>query len=547
MDNEKLANLLFPEINKTPEFWEQKYTPRNLPEGAEVTRFAPSPTGFVHFGALFTSLANFLVAKKTNGAFYLRIEDTDKKREVENGADLIKNTLSSFDINFNEGEGFGGNYGPYTQSLREEIYKTYAKQLVREGKAYPCFCSANELDAIRTSQEKQKQDIGYYGEFAKCRNLSFEEIEENLKQGKTFVLRFKCPYTSKDKITTFDLIRGERTIPQNQNDVVILKSNGLPPYNLAHVVDDHLMKTTIVMRSDEWLPSLSEHLQLFEAFGFTPPKYAHISPIQKIDENGNRRKLSKRKDPESDMRFFAEQGFPNRAVKDYILTLLNSDFEEWRAKNPQADILEFDFDIKKTSASGSLFDLIKLTDISKNYVSKLTNNQVFDLALNWAKEFDEKFFENLTQNKNYWLDILNIDREIAKPRKDISHMAEIKNIYSYMFDENFDGKVIFPDNFKKQDIANILKLYPSVFDENDDQQTWFSKIKDVSEKIGFAREVKEFKQNPEAFGGHCGDTSTIIRVALTGRTQTPNLYDICKLLGKDKITSRFEKVLQNLL
>ncbi len=546
MDYEKLANLLFPKVDKTPEFWEQKYPSRNLPKGAEVTRYAPSPTGFVHFGALFTSLVNCLQAKKTDGVFFLRIEDTDKKREIENGTKIITKTLSDFDIKFDEGETFGGNYGPYTQSEREEIYKTFAKKMVQEGKAYPCFCSTEELDEIRAKQEQNKEDIGYYGKYAKCRNLSFEEIEKNIKQGKTFVLRFKCPYTNQDKVTTYDVIRGERLIPQNQNDVVILKSNGLPPYNFAHVVDDHLMHTTFVIRADEWLPSLSEHLQLFEALGFTAPKYAHISPIQKFDENGNRRKLSKRKDPESDMRYFAEQGFPNGAVKDYIMTLINSDFEEWRAKNPTSSILDFDFDIKKMSASGSLFDIVKLTDISKNFVSHLTNKQVYDLALDWAKEFDKSFFASLTEQKEYWLAILNIDREIAKPRKDISHMAEIKEIYSYMFEENFDGNVSFPENFKKQDVEKILKLYPNFFNEADDQQTWFSRIKDLSGEIGFAREVKEFKQNPEAFGGHCGDVSTIIRVALTGRTQTPNLYDICKLLGKDKIKSRFEKVLKNL-
>ncbi len=545
MDYNKLAELLFPEIDKTPDYWEQKYKDRNLPQGAEVTRYAPSPTGFVHFGALFASLVNCICAKHSNGVFYLRIEDTDKKREVEGGVEGIVNTLKSFDINFDEGQSFGGEYGPYIQSEREEIYKTYAKELVKNGKAYPCFCSEEDLSQMRETQEKNKENMGYYGKYAKCRNLSFEEIEQKIKNGEKFVLRFKCPYGENDKVEIDDMIRGKRTIPQNINDAVIIKSNGLPPYNLAHAIDDHLMKTTLVIRGDEWFPSLSEHLQLFEALGFRAPKYAHISPIQKIDENGNRRKLSKRKDPEANMDYFAENGYPVGAVKDYLMTLINSDFEDWRAKNTFASIFDFDFSFKKMSASGSLFDLVKLTDISKNYISHLKNTEVFDLAYAWAKKYDENLFKSMTNSKDYWLGILNIDRDIPKPRKDISHWKEIYQIYSYMFDENFSGKVVFPEKFQKEDIKQVLEMYDSFYDEKDDQSVWFNKIKDLSEKIGFAREVKEFKQNPEAFRGHCGDVSTIIRVAVTGREQTPNLYEILKLLGKTRIKQRLQKVLQN--
>ncbi len=545
MDYNKLAELLFPEIDKTPDYWEQKYKDRNLPQGAEVTRYAPSPTGFVHFGALFASLVNCICAKHSNGVFYLRIEDTDKKREVEGGVEGIVNTLKSFDINFDEGQSFGGEYGPYIQSEREEIYKTYAKELVKNGKAYPCFCSEEDLSQMRETQEKNKENMGYYGKYAKCRNLSFEEIEQKIKNGEKFVLRFKCPYGENDKVEIDDMIRGKRTIPQNINDAVIIKSNGLPPYNLAHAIDDHLMKTTLVIRGDEWFPSLSEHLQLFEALGFRAPKYAHISPIQKIDENGNRRKLSKRKDPEANMDYFAENGYPVGAVKDYLMTLINSDFEDWRAKNTFASIFDFDFSFKTMSASGSLFDLVKLTDISKNYISHLKNTEVFDLAYAWAKKYDENLFKSMTNSKDYWLGILNIDRDIPKPRKDISHWKEIYQIYSYMFDENFDGKVVFPEKFQNEDIKKVLEMYDSFYDEKDEQSVWFNKIKDLSEKIGFAREVKEFKQNPEAFRGHCGDVSTIIRVAVTGREQTPNLYEILKLLGKTRIKQRLQKVLQN--
>jgi len=564
MDYKKLADLLFPKVEKTPEYWEQKYPVRDLQKGAEVTRYAPSPTGFVHFGALFTSLVNNLVAKHSKGICFLRIEDTDKKREVEDSVSGIINALASFDIHFDEGVSFGGKYGPYTQSERAEIYQTYAKELVRQGKAYPCFCSEDELESMHTEQEKNKLNYGYYGEFAKCRNLSYEQIENKIKNGQTFVLRLKCPYTAEDKVDTFDLIRGERNIPQNANDAVILKSNGVPPYNFAHAVDDHLMRTTLVIRGDEWLPSLAEHLQLFEALGFKPPKYAHISPIQKLDENGNRRKLSKRKDPEANMNYFAEKGYPVVAVKDYIMTLINSEFENWRLQNPKGDIMNFSFELKKMNVSGALFDIVKLTDISKNHISHLTANEVYNLATVWAEKYDKTLFESLKQNKKYWLGILNIDREIPKPRKDLSCWSEIEATYSYMFDKSFYGDgsseylkkelknsnneslYKFCEEKYKNYIMSILQKYPAMYDEKDDQQQWFERIKDLAQEIGFAREVKEFKQNPEQYAGHCGDVSTIIRVALTGRTQTPNLYDICKLLGKDKIQSRFEKIIKNM-
>lgn len=546
MDYNKLADLLFPDVVKTPEYWEQKYPLRNLPKGAEVTRYAPSPTGFVHFGALFTSLVNDLAAKHSNGGvFFLRIEDTDKKREVEDGVSGIVNTLASFDIIFDEGVSYGGSYAPYIQSERLEIYHTYAKELVRQGRAYPCFCSEADLECMRAEQEKNKLNYGYYGEFAKCRDLTYEQTEKKIKAGESFVLRFKCPYTAEDKVDTFDLIRGERNIPQNGNDAVILKSDGMPPYNFAHAVDDHLMRTTLVIRGDEWLPSLAEHLQLFEALGFKPPKYAHISPIQKLDENGNRRKLSKRKDPEANMDYFAEKGYPVGAVKDYIMTLINSDFENWRLQNPKKNIMEFPFELKKMSTSGSLFDLVKLTNISKNYISHLTADEVYGFASRWAEKYDKTLAESLKQNKKYWLGILNIDREIPKPRKDLSCWKEIEETYSYMFDLNFDGKVQFPEQFDRKYIKQILQKYPALYSPEDEQQVWFEHIKDLAQEIGFAREVKEFKQNPENYAGHCGDVSTIIRVALTGRTQTPNLYDICKLLGREKIQSRFSLILKN--
>lgn len=546
MDNEKLANLLFPQIDKTPEYWENKYSQRKLKDGAEVTRFAPSPTGFVHFGALYTALINKKIASESSGVCFLRIEDTDKKREVENGSNFLINGLQNFGLEFDESPVAGGDYAPYVQSERKEIYLTYAKELVRKGLAYPCFCSHEELDAIRQSQEQNKVNTGYYGKYAKCRNLTYEEIEQNIKEGKSFVLRFKCPYTAEQKIKTYDYVRGEREIPQNENDAVIIKSNGLPPYNLAHVVDDHLMHTTFVIRGDEWLSSLSEHLQLFEAFGFKPPKYAHISPIQKL-ENGNRRKISKRKDPEADVAYFFKKGYPVQSLTEYLMTLANSNFETWRLQNPTANINEFKFSISNVSPSGSLFDILKLNDISKNVISKFTATEVYNLCYKWALKYNPDLSALLSNNKEYCIKMFNIDREIAKPRKDISHWEEILPTYSYMFDEFYDAKkIVFPEQFNKQDIKVILSKYGDIFNGNDEQSQWFERIKELSESIGFAKEVKMFKQNPEQYKGHCGDVSTIIRVALTGKTQTPNLYDICLLLGKNRIKQRFLNVLKEI-
>lgn len=551
MDNKKLADLLYPDA-KNIDFWFQKFKPRNLPQGAEVTRFAPSPTGFLHIGGLFGAFIDATVAKQTGGVCFLRIEDTDEKRKIKNGVEGIINGFKAFDVGFDEGklsiDGDVGDYGPYVQSERKEIYKSFAKEMVLRGKAYPCFCSTDELSELRSKQEAKKQNPGYYGEYAKCRNLSLEQIEENLKQGKPWVLRFKCPYAEGDKMATNDIVRGQRVIPCNFNDAIIMKSNGLPPYNFAHVVDDTLMHTTLVVRGDEWLPSLTEHLQLFEALGLTPPKYAHTSVMQKIDEKTNeRRKISKRKDPESNVQWFVEQGYPSQAVFDYLMIIANSNFEDWRAKNPKANIKEFKFDISKLNTSGALFDMVKLSDVSKNTISTMTAQQVFDQTSEWAKQFDPEFYKLLTENKDYYIKILDIDRNIPKPRKDISHWAEVQTMYQYMFDDSFEQlDFVFPEKFSTEQIAQVLQVYPQFFNPQDDQPQWFDRIKDLAQSIGWAREVKQFKQEPERYPGHCGDVSTIIRVALTGRTMTPNLYDICMLLGKERLTSRLNKVLTKL-
>lgn len=551
MDYNKLANLLYPNA-KDINFWFKKYPKRNLKAGAEVTRLAPSPTGFLHIGSVYTALFNSKIAKQTGGLCFLRIEDTDQKRLVENGISSIVNGFKTFDVGFSEGvlteSGETGNYGPYVQTQRKEIYESFAKYLVEQGKAYPCFCSSEELVSLREKQISQKLNPGYYAEFATCRNLTFEQIEQNIKANKPWVLRFKCPYKEGDKMEIVDLVRGQRTIPCNYNDVIIMKSNGLPPYNLAHIVDDTLMGTTIVGRTDEWYSSLTEHLQLFQAFSLTPPKYIHASPIQKIDEQtGERRKISKRKDPEADVKFFIQAGYPTEGVFDYLMTLLNSNFEDWRAQNPKASIDEFVFDVKKLNVSGALFDLVKLNDICKNTISNFSAKQVYEKTLAWAEKFDVNFADLLKNNREYYINILNIDREIPKPRKDIAKWNEVKETYSYMFDDEFNRtQFVFPEKFTTEQIKLVLSNYVNFFNENDDQQTWFNRIKDLAEKIGWAREVKDFKKNPELYPAHCGDASTILRVALTGRTQTPNLYDICMLLGKNRINERINFVLDKL-
>ena len=490
------------------------------------------------------------IARQTQGVCMLRIEDTDQNREIKGGIDAIINGINNFGVHFDEGklslDAEVGKYGPYVQSKRTEIYRSFAREMVLRGKAYPCFCTAKDLENMRNLQEKSKQNPGYYGEYAKCRNLSYEQIVQNLKDGKSWVLRFKCPYTIDDKMQTYDIVRGDRNIPCNYNDVVIMKSDGTPPYNFAHVVDDTLMHTTMVVRGDEWLSSLTEHLQLFEALGFTPPQYAHTSTIQKIDlVSGERRKISKRKDPEANVEFFVRLGYPVTAVKDYLMTLANSNFEDWRMANPKAPMTDFVFDIKKINTSGALFDIVKLNDVSKNTISTYSAEQVFNLAHEWASKCDAELMAVMDKDPVYYTAILNIDRDVPKPRKDISHWAELKSAYSYMFDDTFDiSSVVFPEKFTKSQIDYVLKNYTKYYNPADDQSVWFDRIKDLAQDMGFAREVKDYKKEPQKYPGHCGDVSTILRVALTGRTMSPNLYDICKLLGKERIQKRLQALIK---
>ncbi len=552
MDYKDLANLIFPDV-KEISYYEEKYPERNLPEGAIVTRFAPSPTGFVHIGGLYQALVARTVAEKTGGVFFLRVEDTDQKREVENGVTGIVNSLKDFDMAPDEGMISDteeiGNYGPYKQSLRKEIYQAYAKYMLEQGKAYPCFCTPDDLEEIRSKQEAAKLRTGYYGAWAKCRNLSVEEMAEKIKEGEPYIIRFKSPGREDRKIKHKDVIKGNVDFPENDQDIIIIKSDGLPTYHFAHAVDDHLMHTTHVIRSDEWLSSVPLHLQLFHELGFKAPKYAHISPIMKND-NGGKRKLSKRKDPEAAVSYYKEQGVPTDAVKEYLLNIANSTFENWRRANPDKKMEEFDFILNKMSVSGALFDMVKLLDIGKTVISKMTAEDVYEKALEWAQEYDNELAD-LLKDKEYALKVFGIERGNKKPRKDIAKWSDVKENISYMYDAEFYNNnqeyPYQPAISDKEDISKILDLYiEKYYDENDDKQTWFNKIKEVAGEMGYAKEVKEFKANPGMYKAHVGDVSTVLRVALTSRTNTPDMYEIMQVLGKDRITKRFEFAKENL-
>ena len=548
MDFEKLAELLFADIQKTPDDYEKEYAERGLPEGARVTRFAPSPTGYLHIGGLFAALIAKLTADTTGGQFYLRIEDTDKKREVEDGVTGIIKGLSDFGIDVDEGvTAFGeetGNYGPYTQSMRRDIYRCFAKDLVRKGLAYPCFCTADELDKLREQQEQKGENPGYYGEYAHCRNLELTEIEEKINSGVPYVLRLRSTGDPEKRILFEDIIKGKIELPENITDIVLLKTDGVPTYHFAHCIDDHLMRTTHVVRGDEWISSVPTHIQLFKTCGFKVPKYAHISPIMKLD-NGNKRKLSKRKDPEAAVEFYAKEGYPKESVIEYLLTLANSNFEDWRRANKDADVSEFPFNLKKMSVSGALFDLAKLSDVSKNVISVMSADKVLEKTLAWAKEYNEEFYEMLKADTAKAHDILNVDRESPKPRTDIAKWSEVPYYVEYFYDETYKPCYTLPENIKPETAAEILRAYKEVFHASDDKDTWFAKIKELCAPLGFTPNVKEYKQNPDAFKGHVGDVSTVIRIAVTGRTNTPDLHAIMAILGQDNVVNRLDAAIDS--
>lgn len=546
-DNLKLAQLLFGDITTTPEELEERFPQRNLKEGARVTRFAPSPTGYLHIGGLFGALVDVLTAKATDGVAYLRIEDTDKKREIDDGVSAIITGLDSFGVHFDEGvTGFKtekGDYGPYTQSKRVDIYKAVAKRLVEQGLAYPCFCTAEELNETREKQEKEGEDIrGYFGKWAKCRDLTFEEQKARLESGVPYVLRFRSDGSSDKRIFFDDVIRGKIEMPENIIDEVLLKSDGIPTYHFAHVCDDHFMRTTHVIRGEEWISSVPKHIALFKACGFKVPKYAHTPQVMKIDEDdGTKRKLSKRKDPEAAVSYFVQEGFPKESLLEYLLTLLNSNFEDWRRANPKEDLFSFKFNLKKMSSSGCLFDLVKLTDVSKNVISVMDADTVLEKILTWAESYDEQLFELLSRDKEYAKGIFSIDRGTAKPRKDIAKWSEVREYCKYFYDELFDEKPQLPENISNDDAVKILEAYEKVYDENDDKDAWFQKLKDICEPLEYTPNVKEYKKNPDSFKGHVGDVSTVVRLAITSRRNTPDLCSIMALLGRDRVLDRINK------
>lgn len=548
MELKELSNILLPNVEHTREYYEEKYPARNLKEGAMVTRYAPSPTGFVHMGALFASYINSKMARQTDGVFFVRIEDTDQAREVEGGVESILKDLDSFDFNPDEGmtlEGEKGAYGPYVQSKRMDIYQAFAKDLIEKGLAYPCFLTKEELDEIRDKQERVKARIGIYGEWARDRYLDPEKVMEKINNGEKYIIRLKSPGNFNHKIEIKDCIKGRIEMPENDIDQVIIKSDGLPTYHFAHAVDDYLMHTTHVIRGDEWVSSLPTHIQLFQVLGVKPPKYAHIAPLSK-KENDNHRKLSKRKDPEAAVSYYAEAGIPKEAVKIYLATVANSNFERWFDTTPNADINDFTMEFSKMSKSDSLFDLEKLENISRNYISKLPATVVYEQALAYAKNYDPELEGLLEKYKEYSTALYNIERERKKPRKDYVMYSDIKNQTWYMYDELFNPEEVtyeWGNVQDKEEIKKILSLYTQkYYHEDDDENMWFTRMKELSEELGYASDMKAYKENPEAYNGNVADISIVLRVALTSKAQTPNLYNLMQLMGKDRIKERFDLI-----
>ncbi len=541
MDYLALAELLFPHITAQPADLEARFPARALPDGACVTRFAPSPTGFLHFGALYGSLIDMLLARQTGGRFLLRIEDTDDKRTVENGDALLIDGLADFDIVFDEGavaSGDNGAYGPYRQQQRRGIYQACAKQLVREGKAYPCFCTEDELAAKREQQSAQKANIGYFGQWATCRDLDLVTIQQKLTDSQPWVLRLRSTGNAANSVAFHDLIKGDIKFPENEQDIVLLKSDGIPTYHFAHAVDDHFMRVTHVVRGDEWLASLPVHVQLFDQLGFELPQYAHTATIMKISEDGGKRKLSKRKDPEADVRYFKAAGYPKQAVLEYLMTLLNSDYEEWRAAHPTADAADFDFRVEKLSPSGALFDFAKLTDVSKNVVAAMDAETVFNHVAAWAREFDPAFAANLTADPTKSQAMLSIGRGGDKPRKDFAIWSEVPRYLSFFFDDSYAITDPLSAKLTPAQQRQVLETYANQFSLTVDAQQWFGQVKTIAAPLNFATDNKAYKQNPDAYAGNTGDFVMVLRVAVCGRQNAPDLYSVMTILGEEHVKAR---------
>ncbi|WP_071132818.1 glutamate--tRNA ligase [Alterileibacterium massiliense] len=559
MNNKELSELIFSDIRKSPSDYEKIYPKRKLPDNAMVTRLGPSPTGFIHLGNLYGAFVDERLAHQSDGVFYLRIEDTDDKRYVDNAVDTIISSLDFFGINFDEGVtayGENGEYGPYIQSERGEIYRSFAKKLIADGNAYPCFLSENEISDIRTSQEEKKISPGIYMGYSKYRDWDKspeieKEIISRIKKGDSFVIRLKSTGTPNaegeniKRTEIFDEIRGVLNLPENFQDVVIIKATGIPTYHFAHVVDDHLMRTTHVIRGEEWLPSLPIHIELFEKLGFEPPIYCHTAQLMKLDENGNKRKLSKRKDPELSLSFYRDMGYHPEAVREYLLTILNSNYEEWRRDNPDLDSDKFKFTTSKMNTSGALFDLNKLNDVSKDTLLRIPASELAIWLRSWSTDFAPEY-SYLFDDIEYLEKILDIGRNDKKPRKDLAYARQIIDFISYFWDNSFKIEDEFPlEIVKNDDVNNILRLYLDTYDHNDDNSAWFDKIRNIATDLGYAGKPKDYKKNPDDFKGHVGHVSTVIRIAIMGRSNSPDIWTIQQILGEDKVKNRLLKAISN--
>ncbi|MDD4069505.1 MAG: glutamate--tRNA ligase [Candidatus Izemoplasmatales bacterium] len=542
----EIANIIFPNINQTVNDLEIKYPPRDLSEDAIVTRFAPSPTGFLHTGSLFTSLVSWRFAKQTNGVFFLRLEDTDQKREIKGSGDKVIEQLIKFNINPDESFLNEGNYGPYIQSERKLIYHTVIKEMIENGMAYPCFCTHEELNDIRKEQEEKKDLPGYYHEYAKCRYFSDDEVIEKLNNKEDFVIRFKSQGKNDEKVVLNDAIRGDIEFPKNIQDIVIMKSDGLPTYHFAHVVDDHFMRTTHVTRGEEWMPSAPIHLEIFEQLNWKKPVFCHFPVIMKMDGD-KKRKLSKRKDDEASVDFFLEKGYPIEGFLEYLMTLANSNFEEWRLNNPKSNIFDFNLDFSKMSLDGALFDIEKVKSISKEVLGNMDKDTFTNNALHYAKEFNIDLFNLIKKDENYFKEIINIEREQEKPRKDYEKYSDILPIINFMYDDYFSDmkfNVEYDERFSKDLLIEILTDYKQIFDINKSQEEWFSDMREMAINKGFAKRPKDYKKNPDEYIGHIGDFAEILRLATCAKSSTPNFYDVLRILGQNKVKNRLNEAIE---
>ena len=548
MSNKELADLIFPNIDKTIDDYEKEYPKRDLNDGACVTRYAPSPTGFMHLGNFMSTLIDYIIAKQSNGIFYLRNEDTDKQREVDGVVDFIMHILNHYEILPDEYEYNGktiGNYGPYIQSERKEIYHTFVKHLIEIGRAYPCFCTKEQLDDMRKSQEGEKVRTGYYGKYAKCSKLSVDEAIDRINNGEKFVIRFRSNGNFDNKKEFNDLRYGKILLNENDIDEVILKSDTmLPTYHFAHVVDDHLMHTTHVVRGEEWLSSVPKHLQMFEAFNFTPPKYIHTPLIMKKEDN-ILRKISKRKDPEAKMSYYEELGYPKSAVIESLMTIINSNYEQWHSENKDKEFTDFIFDASKMSSSGALYDLKKLDDISKNIISKMDKDKLCDESLKWASVYSISLKKLIEKDKEYYKKIINIEREQEQPRKDLAKYSDIESLIWYMYDDvfyNTDKIYEWKSINDKEEITRILEIYLNKYIDLSSKEKWLDNIRDMCVELGYASNIKEYKKNPDIYKGSIADISTVIRVAITSKCNTPDLYEIMNILGIDRVKERCNRI-----